>query len=76
MNSSRIGGTYDAGWYLALKRKEIQKIITDKLPPEVQDKILHSIRLPVVRLWARNQIAMVKVQVSSHERSLRVRKVA
>jgi radical SAM superfamily enzyme YgiQ (UPF0313 family) len=64
-----------AGWYLALKKEKIHRVITDRLPPEVQDKIRHSIRLPVVRLWARNQVAMVKKQVRSYERSLRARKV-
>lgn len=65
-----------ATWYIALRKKEIQKVITDRLPPKVQDKIRHSIRLPVVRLWARNQVSMVKKQVRNYERSLRVQKAA
>ena len=60
-----------AGFALLAKKKDILRIISDKLPPDVEAKIIHSIRLPVIRFWARNQLGMVKAQVRGYEKLLR-----
>ena len=59
-----------AGFSLLTKKKDILRVITYKLSPDVQAKIIHSIRLPLIRLWARNQVGMVKAQVRGHTKLL------
>jgi anaerobic magnesium-protoporphyrin IX monomethyl ester cyclase len=56
---------------LLTKKKDILQIITDRLSPHVQARIIHSIRLPFIRLWAHNQVKMVKAQVRGHTKLLR-----
>ncbi|MBU0728085.1 radical SAM protein, partial [Patescibacteria group bacterium] len=60
-----------AAYALLTKKKNILKILTDKLPSHVQTEMKLAISLPVIRLWALNQVKKVKAQVRPHMRSLR-----
>lgn len=59
-----------AGIALLAKKKNILRIINDRLPPDVRSRIHRPIIIPVIRIWARSQISKVKAQVRPHRQFL------
>jgi radical SAM superfamily enzyme YgiQ (UPF0313 family) len=55
---------------LLAKKKNILAIINHRLPLDVRSKIYRPIIIPVIRIWARNQVGKVKAQIRSHKKFL------